>query len=65
MFHKFPTSTFSTRRSSFDISLDLVFRISYFVFLLGILKLIPDFRPPAFPIAGAHGIQKEIRLSAF
>ena len=37
----FPTSTFCNRRSSFDISLDLVFRNSYFVFLLGTSYFVP------------------------
>ena len=39
--------------------------ISTLYLVLGPLILIPDAKPPAFPIVGAHGIPKEILRSAF
>ena len=46
---EFPTSTFCTGHSSFDISLDLVLRISYLVLLNSSLLKKKFFHVPHFP----------------
>ena len=61
----FPFNYFTKRSAVYFYPISIVFLLCTWYIVPGTLILIPDFRPPAFPIAGAHGIRKVIRLSAF